>query len=90
MVKRSMWATLNAVILTGLLMVAIAVWAPARIGSPRVAPSLTPSVVWKPVTLGMAILLADYSGREDWSGCETRGTSPLYVRCPDGYSLEIR
>ena len=46
--------------------------------------------VWEPITLNRAIMLFDYSDREDWTGCETRGTSPLYVRCPDGSTMEIR
>lgn len=90
--RRSAWGTANAVMLAGLLILALTVWLPAKIRSQKPEPAPSPTIVqqWEPITLGYAMLLADYSDREDWSGCETRGTSPLYVRCPDGYALEIR
>lgn len=89
--NRATWGTVNAVILTGLIIGALTVWMPAKIGAqPRPVPS-PPAMKWEPITPGMAALVYPYtSGREDWSGCETRGVSPLHVRCPDGYTLEIR
>lgn len=76
------------VIITGLTLISAGITVR---DTPSPAASIRPRVtVWEPITLNRAIMLFDYSGREDWTGCETRGTSPLYVRCPDGTTMEIR
>ena len=54
------------------------------------APAVPTRDGWVPITLDVAMMLSDYSDREDWSGCETTGTVPLRARCADGYTLEIR
>jgi hypothetical protein len=88
--NRGTWGTFNAVMLTGLIILALTVWMPAKLGA-TAKPVPSPTVPgWEPITLGYAVLFAEYSDREDWSGCQTKGISPLYVRCPDGYTLEIR
>ena len=84
---RQLWGFVGTGMLTGLLCVAVAAW--VQPVSPPPVPAV-PAMAWEPMTLGMAVLLADYADREDWSGCETRGVSPLFVRCPDGYALEVR
>lgn len=87
--KRTSFSTATMVAFAGLLIIAVAAWGPSKVSVSPPAP--TPSTpAWVPITLGMAMMLTDYSDREDWTGCETRGVSPLHVRCPDGYTLEIR
>ena len=87
---RALWGTLSGAILVAVVLMSLGILAHTGVTeSPTPVVPLPPSG-WQPVTLGMAIMLTDYSDREDWSGCETRGTSPLFVRCPDGYTLEVR
>lgn len=87
--KRGGWAALNAFILCALVAFALAALNKTGVNVP--APALTlPPATWQPVTLGMAVMLADYADREDWSGCETQGSAPLLVRCPDGWTLEVK
>ena len=86
--KRTHWATLNAVTLTGMSLLVLAAWVPPGAMEPRiVTPTPAP---WQQITLSEAIALAAYVDRDDWQGCETRGTVVLTVRCPDGYQWEIK
>jgi hypothetical protein len=81
---RQAWSYVTTIGLFGLLLVALAMGMP----KPPVAAD-PPAMAWEPITVGMAVMLSDYADREDWSGCETRGVSPLFVRCPDGWTLKI-
>jgi hypothetical protein len=82
---RQAWGYVSTIGLFGLLLMAFASWVPQP---PTV--STPPEMSWEPITVAMAMMLSDYSDRGDWSGCETRGVAPLFVRCPDGWTLEVR
>ena len=83
---RQAWGFIVTIGVFGMLLIGLA----EAIPKPPDSVPTPPPMTWEPITLGMAVMLADYSDREDWSGCETRGVSPLYVRCPDGWTLEIK